>query len=294
MPQAGRGLLDHYITSQQRRGLTETTLIRYEDILRRFELHCGGVGTATRDDVNAFLDSCRISMPSRGLYLTVIGVFYRWCVAEGLAETDPTTGIPRPLVRRRLPRPIDDAGLARGLAVAGVRMRCWILLGALEGLRAKEIAGVHGEDVQPFRDPPLLVVAKGKGDHMRAVPLHDDVLAALKDYGLPIRGPIWRRRDGREVTGLDVTKQVAYHFRQRAGVEATCHNLRHWFATQMYAKTRDIRLVQELLGHQDPATTAKYTRITPLAAADVVQTLTISEGRRRPPGRRSPAARLPR
>lgn len=275
MPLAGSGLVDRFIASQHRRGLAHTTLERYADVLGRLDAHCGGIELAGREAVVAFLDSCSISPSSRSLYLTIVGVFFRWGIAEDRLALDPTVGIQRPRVPRGIPRPIADADLVKSLDLAGYRMRCWLLLGAYEGFRAKEIAGLRGEDVQPHSDPPVIIVSSGKGSHARVLPLHDDVLAALKDYGLPIRGPVWRRRDGRELTGHDVTKMVAYHFRRRAGVDATAHNLRHWFATRMYALTRDIRLVQELLGHQDPATTAIYTRVVPLAAAEVVRSLSV-------------------
>lgn len=57
------------------------------------------------------------------------------------------------------------------------------------------------------------------------------------------------------------------------GIEATAHQLRHWFGTRTYAACRDIRVVQELLGHQDPATTATYTAFSDGEAAAAVAAL---------------------
>jgi site-specific recombinase XerC len=54
------------------------------------------------------------------------------------------------------------------------------------------------------------------------------------------------------------------------GVDATAHQLRHWFGTTVYARSKDLRLTQELMGHASRATTAIYTAWSPLDAARVV------------------------
>ncbi len=51
------------------------------------------------------------------------------------------------------------------------------------------------------------------------------------------------------------------------GIPATAHQLRHWFATEVYRRTSDLRLVQELLGHSDISTTALYVKLSPSPAS---------------------------
>jgi len=60
------------------------------------------------------------------------------------------------------------------------------------------------------------------------------------------------------------------------GIEASGHQLRHWFGTGIYAVTHDIRLTQELLGHQSPDTTAIYVAWAAVDAAPAVAALKIS------------------
>ncbi len=50
--------------------------------------------------------------------------------------------------------------------------------------------------------------------------------------------------------------QYLNRYRHECGTDDTVHQLRHWFATETYAASHDIRVVQELLGHSDPSTTA--------------------------------------
>jgi integrase len=54
------------------------------------------------------------------------------------------------------------------------------------------------------------------------------------------------------------------------GIDATAHQLRHWFGTNIYAASRDIRLTQELMGHASPITTAGYVAWAVLDAEETV------------------------
>lgn len=59
------------------------------------------------------------------------------------------------------------------------------------------------------------------------------------------------------------------------GIEATMHQLRHWFATKTYRASKDIRVVQELLGHSSPTVTAVYAAFAPEDAVAAVRALTL-------------------
>ena len=109
-----------------------------------------------------------------------------------------------------------------------------------------------------------VLVADGKGGHQRMVPLHPYVMGLLEALPLPVAGPVFRRRDG--LSGHPpphLISQWANRHLHSVGIPDTLHSLRHRFATQIYRTTQDIRLTQELCGHQSPATTALY------AAADM-------------------------
>ncbi len=106
---------------------------------------------------------------------------------------------------------------------------------------------------------PLL----GKGNKERVLPLQPRVLAELQAYGLPRRGPVFTmydnlgRRTTRPITAARVSAACgAYLAEARTG--ATLHALRHYFATALYQTSRDLRLVQEALGHSSPNITAIY------------------------------------
>jgi integrase len=62
------------------------------------------------------------------------------------------------------------------------------------------------------------------------------------------------------------------------GIDATGHMARHWFATEIYAKTHDLRMTQELLGHAHTQTTAGYVAWSPANAAAAIGSLKIGGG----------------
>ena len=135
----------------------------------------------------------------------------------------------------------------------------------LDGLRACEIAGLRGEDVDLSRN--VLFVADGKGGKQRCVPMHLRVAAILEDA--PTRGPVWHTRDGSPVTANLVSVVCNGHLRA-CQVRATLHQFRHRFGTQIYANSHDLRVTQELLGHSSPTTTAGYVAWSETAAAAAV------------------------
>ena len=201
--------------------------------------------------------------------------FYAWAVAGGLLEDSPAAGLPVPARVRRLPRPVAEADLFAAVAGAPPRIRPWLVLAGWAGLRACEIAGLRREQVLDTARPPVLVIAveATKGRRERVVPLCEFALGELLPC-LPAAGWVFRRLDGAPGPNSAArVSQLANRYLHQAGTAASLHQLRHRFGTEAYRARRDLRLVQELLGHADPATTAGYAAIAPADAAAVVDAL---------------------
>ena len=149
------------------------------------------------------------------------------------------------------------------------------MLAGWAGLRAKEIALLRRECVLDAAATPVLLVAwdATKGHFERVVPMSGFVLGEVVPY-LPRSGWVFRRGDGgRGPNRPSRVSHLAADYLHGAGIPATLHQLRHWFGTEVYRLTKDLRLVQELLGHQDPATTAGYAAIVQADAIGVVEQL---------------------
>lgn len=267
-------LLEMSETDQRRRGLLPRSIEKRQGSLVSFARWLGqrGLLEATRADVEAFLDARQIGARTRYAWLSHLHGFYRWAVAEDLMAEDPTAKITRPKLRRSLPRPVSTNELRTALDAASARQRCWLLLAAYQGLRCQEIAGLRREDV--LDSEGLLRVTHAKGGNERLLPLHPEVLTSLVEMPMPRIGWVFTRPRGGKYTPAQVSEEFNV-FLRAVGSTATAHQLRHWFGTELYKTTHDLRLTQEMLGHANPSTTAVYTAFDRRAAGEAVRALAM-------------------
>lgn len=217
----------------------------------------------TGDHVEAYLDR-PLAVWTRIKYLGHIKDFAKWADIP-----DPTAGIRKPHQPRGVPRPVSESTLAAVLAAATPRTRTWVILGAFAGLRSFEIAKVEADDLEVTADGHALRV-RGKGGRVDLVPVPRLVAAALAPWqALHPAGTLWPGVDATAVQAA--VKRVG----RRAGVPLTCHQLRHRYGTQLYAQSRDLLLVQQLMRHADPATTAGYAKLANRAGAQLVELLPL-------------------
>jgi integrase len=283
-------LVSRYVRDMRRRGLRSTSIRTFTGALRRLNDQAGSLQALDRDAIEAWLDEMKIVMNTRNWYVFALHGFYKWALECGYIDKDPMSTMRVRACPRALPRPIPDDELLEALDQADDLMRCWLLLACLEGLRSQEIAGLSREDV--LTGDMLLRVTHGKGGKERMLPLHPDVLAALERLPMPARGRVFLRPgDGRPLPGRTaggpggpyspqaVSQRISTHL-HNCGSDCGAHALRHWFGTMAYRSSRDLRLVQELLGHSSPITTAVYTKADGANGRPVVVGLAI-------PGRRT-------
>lgn len=154
--------------------------------------------------------------------------------------------------------PVDD--LAKILRTSPDRLRPWFLLAAYCGLRACDIAPIRREHLD--LNPGWLHIPETKGGHERRVPVPAIVEAALDE--LPMDGHLFRHRSPKKtghVTPHLVSVLTNNHLRH-IGARQTFHGLRHWYGTQaLRAAGGNLRIAQEMLGHQRVASTELYTDV---------------------------------
>jgi integrase/recombinase XerC len=233
---------------------------------------------AAVEDLAAWREQLAVGPGTVVGYVSHAREFYAWAVMAGLREDNPAEALPVPRLGRRLPRPIGQADLFAAVGGAPDRIRPWLVLAGWCGLRAKEIALLRRECVLDTARPPLLIVAENatKGRSERAVPLCSFALGELRDAGLPSSGWVYRRRDGgRGPNAPWLVSQLSNEYLHGCGIQETLHQLRHWFATTTYSRRRDLRMVQELLGHSSPSTTAGYAAFDRADAANVIEELPV-------------------
>lgn len=263
-------LIAGYVQSMGRRALSPATIAKTHRSLLLVDAELG-IRAVTGEGLERWLDGRGLAPRTRYWWLSMLTCFYSWCVQHGELAENPAAGIVRPRLRRGLPRPASEQDLEVALALAGAQMRAWLMLAAYAGLRVGEIARLEREQIMENNDPAMLRVL-GKGDHERLVPMHPRVWEALRAHGLPRRGRVFTTSSGCGYAPARVSRMIATYL-DDIGLELTAHQFRHRFATQCYRRTKDLRAVQELLGHASPTTTAIYTAWNPAVAVDAVMGL---------------------
>jgi len=235
--------------------------------MRRLAGACGGkpLLQITEEELLDWADGLvdRLALATRAVYVSNVREFYSWCYAEHRIDRDPAANLPMPRAPRRTPRPISEEELVLAIDSAGVRVRLWLVLAALCGMRAGEIAHLKGENIRLGDDPPYILITHAKGNKERVVPLSPFAEAELRRYPrLPSRGPVfWTLQDRPRPINPNAVSTICNRHLHALGIDDVFHQLRHRFGTQTQRAVRDLRVTQELMGHTTPATTAGYAAV---------------------------------
>lgn len=255
------------------RGMSQNTVKAYcSDVEEFAEKYGGDVTKAGSYDVVAWLESSDAAKRTQARGLSGLRSFFTWLVMEGERKDNPCEGVDSPKMGRYLPAVLsveevslimDSVDLSsrtgkRDRAILEVLYGC--------GLRVSECAGLRISDV--FIDEGYVRVT-GKGDKERIVPMGEPAADALKSYlaDRPVPEPeyddfMFLNKFGKPLSRISIFNMVK---RQAviAGIrkEISPHTFRHSFATHLIENGADLRVVQEMLGHESILTTEIYTHI---------------------------------
>jgi integrase/recombinase XerC len=196
-----------------------------------------------------------LSISSRATYLECLRSAYAFWAnpADPWIDGDPTVGIPlyeRPKGRAR---PGSEDQLTDILARGDEPYALWTAIAAYQGLRAIELSGLDREHVTAAR----LIVVRGKGGKPRVQDTDALVWDAVRD--LPA-GPICRlRRDGERASRHYISGMASRYYTSIGYPDLTIHMWRHRLGVQAQRLYRDVRVTQELLGHEALSSTQIYT-----------------------------------
>jgi integrase/recombinase XerD len=277
------GLLDLFIAYlRAERGLSPRTVNAYGDDLRRYleDLARAGRTEAAQviaDDVRAHLLQLaqrKVGPRSRARHLAAIRMFHRFLQAERIAPSDPTEHLETPRSPRKLPVYLTLDEVEALLAApdvrtaAGERDAAMIELLYATGLRVSELVSLPVNAVDLNQG---YLVARGKGDKERVVPIGSKAVEKVRGYLGGARGVILHGRQARALfvtpRGAGFTRMGFWKLLRRHALKAgirkqiSPHKLRHSFATHLVERGADLRAVQAMLGHADLATTQIYTHV---------------------------------
>lgn len=269
------------------RGASKHTVEAYGRDLADFSAFCkGALHTAAQGDIERYLAGLQkrhYAPRSVARRLSALRQFYRFLHEEGERQDDPTLGLETPKQPKSLPKmlPVEAIGqllkpLEQDRRPEAIRLYAMIALLYATGLRVSELVSLPlaaAQHLLKSGEPFLLV--RGKGDKERLVPVNPQALAALRRY-LEIR-EMFVRHKGQEPWLFPSGGRQGYLTRQRFGQllkevamnsgldpqKISPHVLRHSFASHLLAGGANLRVIQELLGHADIATTEIYTHVQP-------------------------------
>ncbi len=222
------------------------------------------------EDILAFLASRQnMAKRSQARFLSALKSFYRWLILDGERITDPCDRIDAPKLGRYLPEVLSvdevvdilesvDLNSEKGLrdrAILEVLYGC--------GLRVSELTELKVQDLF-FEEGFVRVV--GKGNKQRLVPIGEPAMEAVQAYldarSFPTQEHVFLNRNGGSLSRVSVFKMIKAQA-MKAGVkkEISPHTFRHSFATHLVENGADLRMVQEMLGHESITTTEIYTHV---------------------------------
>ncbi len=215
-----------------------------------------------------------LSPRSIARHITTLRTFYRFLLAEGEVDRDPTERLTPPRQWATLPKYLNREEVDRLLAVpsldkpAGLRDQAMLELLYATGLRVSELCGLELSAIQ--RDAGVLRVT-GKGNKQRLVPFGEAAGESLDRYLTNGRPALLKGRASRYLfvtaRGAAMCRQSFWKLLRDHGLKAgltrklTPHVIRHSFATHLVEGGADLRSVQIMLGHADISTTQVYTHV---------------------------------
>ena len=228
----------------------------------------------TAEDINEYLVSLTgTSRRSQARLLSALRSFYNWMVLEGMVKDNPCDRVDMPKLGRYLPDVLSEEEVFR--IIDSVDVFTWqgsrdkaileVLYGC--GIRVSEAVGLKVSGLY-FKEGFVRVI--GKGNKERLVPLNEMAAESLKSYLDRRPEPadsesddiVFLNRFGKPLSRQSMFKMIKTQaLLADIRKEISPHTFRHSFATHLVEHGADLRVVQEMLGHESVTTTEIYTHI---------------------------------
>lgn len=255
------------------RGLSPNTVKAYTADIEGFYEFLRHRGVTLRDasssDISDYIISVSdyLSKRSQARLLSSLNSFFDYLVSGGERKDNPSSAVDSPKLGKYLPVVLSVEEV-RAILKAAPNERDRAILEVLYGcgLRVSEVCSLKISEVY-LKD--MFVKVMGKGSKERLVPMAPSTASAIMDY-LSVRPEsdagcedvLFLNRFGRALSRVAVFKMVK-SVALVAGVDKNLspHTFRHSFATHLVENGADLRVVQEMLGHESILTTEIYTHV---------------------------------
>lgn len=270
-----RLLKDYEYYLRIERAMSQNTVASYCSDVEKFihTLECRPEDASSEDIISFISEDHKITQRSQARRLSALKSFYNWLVAEGLTGTNPCDRTDGPKIGRYLPEVLSIEEVEAILE--SVDLSTW------QGLRDKAIletlygCGLRVSEASELKISALFldegfIRVHGKGDKERLVPIGEPASEAINAYMQKRPYPseascddiLFLNRFGKPLSRISIfnmVKKQALMADVRKVISP--HTFRHSFATHMIENGADLRVVQEMLGHESIITTEIYTHI---------------------------------
>ena len=257
------------------RNYSENTVLAYTSALKKLAQTCPqNFLTLSSEELRNYLQlNHELSTRTVSHKISSFKAFYDYYLKEELIKINPTDDLTRPKLASTLPTvlTLEEASALLDIPVKtpyDARNKAILELLYSSGLRVSELTNLELSNVALDE---CLVRVMGKGRKERIIPLGDYALEALTTYIINYRHLLNKKNTTYVFLnnrGLPISRQFIFKTIkencQKKGIRKNVspHTLRHTFATHLLKNGADLRIIQELLGHENLSTTQIYTHLS--------------------------------
>ena len=257
------------------RRVSDNTVESYGENLKKLTQNINkDILSLTTSDIRMILNNMKTSPKTKAHYLSVLNSFYNYMIFNGIIKNNPCSGIRLPKLEKKLPNYLTIEEIDKLLDIKLIKPIDYRNKAMLEvlfatGTRISELINLTLNQID-YNECIIRVLGKGKKD--RIIPIGNTAMEYLKLYINEYRGFILKTKNSEYVfinkNGTKISRQGFFKILKKlvkeAGIEkdVSPHTLRHSFATYLLNNGADLRIIQELLGHENLVTTEIYSHLS--------------------------------
>jgi len=185
--------------------------------------------------------------------ISTLSSFYRFLSTQGVVSINPLLGIDRPRIKQQEIKYLKHNQVLRLIdSIDDLRDKLIVRTIYATGVRVSELCNMNIEDID-FDEHTIRI--RGKGDKIRLVFVDEDTLSEILSFiGTRTSGPLFIGQQGKHIS----SRAIQHIFKHYAPSGITPHKIRHSYASELYKRSKNLRVVQENLGHTSIKTTEIY------------------------------------